>query len=216
MNIKYIIKNYLQLLIGLFVIALGIALSIKANIGTSPISCIPHVISLETHFTVGTITFLFNAFLVLLQVFILKSEFPRIQYFQLIIALVFGVFTDTALWILGFVNPVTYVERWMALVISCFTIALGVVIEINADAVYIAADGLVMAIRHVTNIEFGKIKTCLDVTLVATAFVLSYMFFGKFMGVGLGTIFAAIFVGYIVRFYNILIKFIEKKVKYWD
>ena len=209
---KYIVKNYAQLLLGLFIIALGIALSIKANIGTSPISCIPHVISLETQLSVVTITFLFNAFLVLLQVFILKSEFPKIQYFQLVIALIFGVFTDTALWVLGFVNPTTLIQRWISLLLSCFIIALGVIIEINADAVYIAADGLVLAIRNKTKIPFGKIKTCLDVTLVTTAFILSYIFFGKFMGVGLGTIVAAILVGYIVRLYNLIIKKIEKKL----
>lgn len=212
MNVRYIVKNYIQLLTGLFIIALGIALSIKANVGTSPISCIPHVLSLQTHLTVGTVTFLFNTLLVILQIILLKSEFPKIQYFQLVIALVFGVFTDTALFVLGFVNPTTIVERWISLILSCFTIALGVIIEINADAVYIAADGLVMAIRHVTQIEFGKIKTCFDVTLVTIAFILSYIFFGKFMGVGLGTIVAAVLVGYIVRFYNKIIKIVQKKL----
>lgn len=212
MNTKYIIKNYIQLFIGLFIIALGIALSIKADLGTSPISCVPYVLSIELSKTVGTLTFLFNAFLVILQVILLKSNFPRKQYLQLIIALIFGIFTDAALFILGFVNPITLTQRWITLIISCFTIALGVIIEVNADAVYIAADGLVIAIRKITHIEFGKIKTCMDVTLVLTAFILSYIFFGKFIGVGLGTIAAAILVGYIVRFYNKIIRYAQKNI----
>ena len=52
----YILKRYLLLLAGLLIMAFGLSFSIKANLGTSPISCVPYVISLFSHLTVGTAT----------------------------------------------------------------------------------------------------------------------------------------------------------------
>ncbi len=42
----YILKRYLLLLAGLAIMAFGVAFSIKASLGTSPISSVPYVISL--------------------------------------------------------------------------------------------------------------------------------------------------------------------------
>lgn len=44
---NYIVKRYIIFLIGLFVNSLGVALITKANLGTSPISSIPYVLSLN-------------------------------------------------------------------------------------------------------------------------------------------------------------------------
>lgn len=50
---NYIVKRYIIFLIGLFVNSLGVALITKANLGTSPISSIPYVLSLNYPFTLG-------------------------------------------------------------------------------------------------------------------------------------------------------------------
>ena len=46
-NKKDLLKRYLIFLAGLFVNSLGVALITKANLGTSPISSIPYVLSLN-------------------------------------------------------------------------------------------------------------------------------------------------------------------------
>ena len=48
------VKRYLLLCVGLTIMAFGVAFSIKAGLGTSPISSLPYVISLLTPLTVGT------------------------------------------------------------------------------------------------------------------------------------------------------------------
>ena len=53
---NYIVKRYIIFLIGLFVNSLGVALITKANLGTSPISSIPYVLSLNYPFTLGNFT----------------------------------------------------------------------------------------------------------------------------------------------------------------
>ena len=45
------LKRYLLFLVGLFINALGVSLITKASLGTSPISSIPYVLSLNSVFS---------------------------------------------------------------------------------------------------------------------------------------------------------------------
>lgn len=49
------LKRYLIFLVGLFVNSLGVSLITKANLGTSPISSIPYVLSLNFHLHLETL-----------------------------------------------------------------------------------------------------------------------------------------------------------------
>ena len=51
-----LVKRYLVLCLGLMIMAFGVAFSIKAGLGTSPISSVPYVVSLFSPLTVGTAT----------------------------------------------------------------------------------------------------------------------------------------------------------------
>ena len=65
----YILKRYLLLLLGLSIMAFGVAFSIKASLGTSPISSVPYVVSLFAPLTVGTATIIMHC------VFIIMLDF---------------------------------------------------------------------------------------------------------------------------------------------
>ena len=54
------LKRYIIFLIGLFVNSLGVSLITKANLGTSPISSIPYVLSLNFPLTLGNFTIIFS------------------------------------------------------------------------------------------------------------------------------------------------------------
>lgn len=206
---KSVIKNYAILIVGLFIMSFGVSLSVKSNLGTTPISCIPNVLSFASTLSLGMITIIFNALLILIQILILRRNFPRVQYLQLIVTIIFGYFIDFTLWILKDLILITYIQQWIVCIISCFIIAWGVLLEVKSNAIVLPGEGVSLAIRHVTNIEFGKLKTLFDTSNVVIGAALSLILFGTFKGVGLGTIFAAIAVGYIVRFYKrILDKFI--------
>ena len=69
------LKRYLLFLAGLFINALGVSLVTKASLGTSPISSIPYVLSLNFPFTLGNFTIVFSIFLILLQILILRKNF---------------------------------------------------------------------------------------------------------------------------------------------
>jgi len=201
-NWKKILKNYALLIFGLFIMSFGVALSVKSELGTTPISCIPNVLKYAIPLSLGTITIIFNVLLIVIQVIILKNEFQRKQWMQLVVTIIFGYFIDFALYVLTPLEPTDYISQWILCIISCFIIALGVYIEVKSNAIVLPGEGVSLAVRHVSHIEFGKIKTAFDSSNFIIGGLLSLLLYGSFRGIGLGTIFAGIVVGYIVRFYR--------------
>lgn len=212
-NWKEIGKNYTILIIGLFIMSFGVALSVKSDLGTTPISCIPNVLKYAVPLSLGMITIIFNFLLIVIQVLILKSDFERKQWMQIVVTVIFGYFIDFALYILTPIEPTNYMSQWILCIISCFIIGLGVYFEVMSNAIVLPGEGVSLAVRHVTHIEFGKLKTAFDTSNVVIGAILSIALYGSFQGIGLGTIFAGIVVGYIVRGYRQLFnKFKIKKV----
>ena len=66
----------------------------------------------------------------------------------------------------------------------------------------VPGEGIVQAITAVSGCRFGSVKVGFDATLVATALVLSLLFFHRLQGLGVGTILSALAVGRIVNLYN--------------
>lgn len=60
------LKRYLIFIAGLFISSLGVSLVTKANLGTSPISAIPYVLSLHFPWSLGQFTIAFSLFLIAL------------------------------------------------------------------------------------------------------------------------------------------------------
>lgn len=83
-------KRYLIFLVGLFISSLGVSLVTKANLGTSPISSIPYVLSLNFSLTLGNFTIIFSLFLIALQLLILRNDFKLEHLLQIPISILFG------------------------------------------------------------------------------------------------------------------------------
>lgn len=191
--------RYVLYLISLFIISLGAAISIKANLGTSPLICIPYVSSLITNLSVGTTTFIFGFVLVALQIIILRGDFEKRQYLQVVMGTIFSAFIDFSLMLVDFINPVDYVSQLVVLLVSCLVIAIGVLLEIKTEVIYLPPDGIIVALSKALKKEFGKIKPYCDVTFVVITVILSMVFLGYLAGVREGTVISAIIIGPIVR-----------------
>lgn len=198
MNIKKFNRYWIYLL-SLFIISLGASLSIKANLGTSPLICLPYVSSLITKLTVGEVMFVFTLIFILIQVALLRGDFEKRQYLQLVIGTIFSFFVDFSLMLVDFINPVGYVSQMALLLFSCLVVAFGVLLEIQTEIVYLPADGVIVAISKVLKKEFSTVKPFVDSSMVIIAAVLSVVFLGYLAGVREGTIISAIIIGPIVR-----------------
>lgn len=193
--------------------AFGVGFSIVGNLGTSPISSVPYTVSLISPITVSTATIIMHCVFIFLQILILRKKYKPIQLLQLPVALVFGVMTDIAVYCLKGITYSSYFTQWVLCIIGIILVAIGVSIEVMANVVTLAGEGLVLAICQVSNFKFGNIKVCFDVTLVLTAVLIGLISQGKILGVREGTIAAAIFVGLLSKQIIKLIKKTENKQK---
>ena len=196
----YIIKRYLLLLAGLAVMAFGVAFSIKASLGTSPISSVPYVVSLFTPLTVGTATITMHCVFILLQILILRKNYHPIQLMQLPVAFFFGYLTDFGVWAVQGITCNTYWQQWIICLIGILLVSVGVSLEVKAGVVVLAGEGVVLAVCKVLpKVKFGYMKVGFDVTLVVIACILSIVFTGRLQGVREGTVAAALLVGLIAK-----------------
>ena len=192
-------KRYLIFLVGLFVNSLGVSLITKANLGTSPISSIPYVLSLNFPFTLGNFTIFFSIFLIVLQLIILRKNFKLEHILQIPVSIIFGYFIDLTMILFSWVNPEAYIMKIVYLLIGCLILGVGVYMEVLADVVMLPGESFVRAIVLTWKTNFGITKICFDVSMSVIAAVLSFVFAGRLDGVREGTVIAALLVGFIAR-----------------
>ena len=155
MNRMKILKKALVSLIGFSIMAFGVAFSIKAELGTSPISSVPYVTSQISGLTVGTTTIIMHCLFIFLQIVLLRRDFELFQLSQLLVALIFGGMTDFAVFCLNGVTAATYPGRWGLCLIGILCVGIGVSLEVEADFTVVAGEGLVIAITKVFHTRFG-------------------------------------------------------------
>lgn len=205
-----LIKRYIFLLAGLFVNGLGVSFITKAGLGTSPITSIPYTLSLGFTPTVGMFTLVFNIFLVILQVILLRRNFQLQNLLQLPIIALFSFFIDLTMSLLGFMQPETYAMKVVSLIVGCLILGFGVFMEMVANVAMLPGEATVRAVSDVFSTDFGKTKIAFDSSMTVIAAILSFIMFRHLDGVREGTIVAAIFVGFIARLFKKYIGGIEK------
>lgn len=203
------LKRYILFLIGLFINSLGVSLVTKASLGTSPISSIPYVLSLNFPLTLGNFTIIFSLLLIILQIIILRKNFKVENILQIPVSIVFGYFIDFTMYLLVWINPQNYFIKLIALLIGCIVLGFGVYIEVLADVVMLPGESFVRAIVQTWNTNFGTTKIIFDSSMTIIAGVLSFVFSAKLNGVREGTVIAALLVGFIARLFGKQLEFIK-------
>lgn len=196
------VKRYIIFLIGLFINSLGVSLITKADLGTSPISSIPYVLSLNFPMTLGQFTIIFSILLIIIQLFILRKNFKAEHLLQIPISILFGYFIDLTMVLLDFVHPEAYGLKIIYLLIGCVILGFGVYMEVLANVAMLPGESFVRAVSTTWNTNFGNTKVAFDVSLSVIAAVLSFLFVYRLEGVREGTIIAALLVGFIARLFG--------------
>ncbi len=199
---------------GVFFISFGVALTIRSNLGTSPISSIAYVsYLLVPALSVGTYTIIVNVLLVLLQLIILKkkkNKFPPSVLLQVPFVVIFGLFIDLSLFLTTSLAVDNYLIQWLLIIVSCIVTAFGIFLELKADVGYLPGEGLTMVISDTYNKNFGMTKVAIDSTMVTLSLIAVLVFHGRLEGVREGTIASAVLVGFIVQFYQKNVHFVDK------
>jgi len=204
-----LVRRYLSFFVVLFIIAFGTSLSIRANLGSSPISCPPYVLSLVPGaWSMGGYVLCMHVFFILAQIALLRRNYQKIQLLQIVVSVIFGVYTDLTMWMTSFMQiPDTlapalgYPLRFIELLIGGSILAYGISLEVRCDVLMLAGEGFPLALAKVTKGDFGKVKMCTDTGLVCIGVVLMYAFFGGWHWdmIGSGTLVSMFYVGFMVR-----------------
>ncbi len=187
---------------GLMLLALGIAASMRSDLGSSPVASVPFMFNLTTGIEMGTATILWQSFLVFLQFLILRRDFRPWILLQLITGFLFGYCNSFAVWIFSlFPAPQGVVMRGLFTCIGFVVGGFGVWLYSSADVINMPSEGIVMVIANKLGKPFHKIKIAFDVTSVIIAGTGCLIFLRSLGSVGIGTVVISIMLGTMVGVY---------------
>lgn len=199
------------LITGIFILAFGVAITIRSGLGTIPILSIPYVYNIAfPAISVGTITILLNLIFILIQIIILKKEYKSLRLLQIPILIIFGWFIDVHLRWMTNLTPSSYLQQGIYCILGCIIIAFGIFMQIKAEMSILPGEGLIIAVSNALKKDFGKIKIIFDSLLILISLVSIFVFLDTYEGVREGTIVSALLVGFILQFYNKQFTFIDK------
>ncbi len=191
----HLTARYVICFVGISIMALGVALTTKANLGTTPISALPYIASLGFASSIGFFTGLLNVILVFAQIAVLGKRFPRLQWMQIPVSCLFGFFIDVWMHALPDFTLVPYATKLSVLATATVILALGIFLEVSADVVMMAGEGAVKTLALLLRKDFGVLKVVFDISLVVLAGLLSLYLFNDLKGIGEGTLISAACVG---------------------
>ena len=195
--------RFVVYLIGLFIMTLGVSMSVKSNLGVSPVSSIPYTITCIIGLEMGKATILFHILLVILQIAILRKDFQAKNLLQIIVGIVFGYFTTFSNYLFSFLpTPENLLIRLAMMLCSTVVIAFGIFLYLPADIIPLAGEGAMKAISDKTQVLFSKIKVCFDISMVAISLCACLLILHRLGSVGAGTVVAAVLVGSILGVIN--------------
>ncbi len=219
--ISFLWQHFL-LLISLFIMMLGVAVSVRSLLGSSVISVLPYMFQeagaegLVPAWTIGQYTYLLNALLVLGQICVLRRRFEPIQFCQLLVGFVFGSFIDMHIYLTRWLLLTEIWEKVLAQFVGCSLLGFGISLEVRCGSVTMPGDGFPVAVSRVSGAEFAKVKISIDTSLVVLGIIASYTFFGewKWHIIGIGTLFAMYYVGWMVRLVSRHIAWFDRVLRY--
>jgi uncharacterized membrane protein YczE len=178
---------------------IGISLSVKSNLGVSPVSSIPYTMTCVWGIEMGKATILFHVVLVGLQILLLRRRFKVKNLLQIAVGVIFGYFTTFCNYCAALLPSTdNLIVRILMMLASAVFVAVGIFFYMPADIMPLAGEGVMQAVSSVTKIEFSRVKTCFDISMVLISLTVCVAVIHGLGSVGAGTIISSVLVGTIL------------------
>ncbi len=192
-NLKIRLPMYF---IGLFIMTVGIAFSVRSDLGVSPVSSPPYTLTVVWNVEMGMATFLFHVALVLLQILLLRRKYKPKNLLQLAVGVVFGLFTTFCNGLVMMIPmPDSLPFRIIMLAVRIVIVAIGIFLYVPADIMPLAGEGTMLAISQVTGFKFSNVKIGFDVSVSVISLVICLITVHSPGSVGIGTVVSAVLTG---------------------
>ncbi|MDE5941489.1 MAG: hypothetical protein K2H14_05195 [Muribaculaceae bacterium] len=206
---KGMFLRYSVFVAGLYFLSLGVVCIVTSSLGTTPISSINYVLSLNTPLTLGMATFALNMLLIIGQFLLVKGNGTRRDRIEIMLQIpfsfIFSAFIDANMALMSGTVITGYPMALGFLAAGCLSQAVGVTLEVKPDVAIMSAEGFVKYASRRYNRPFGKLKVWFDISLVSLAALLSLLMAGRIDGIREGTVIAALSTGYLVTFLSMRI-----------
>lgn len=205
---KLTFKNYVLFFIGLFITSFGVALSVKAGLGTSPVSAVPYSISLTNNFiSFGWWLNIWSVGQILVQILLLRRECKVINIIlQFFLAFMYGYMTDFSSSLIKSFEITTYKDSFVMMILSCLIIAFGIWLQLKGHVTMLPGEAMNYVISYKLHKSYEVIKIFFDVVYILVAVCICLIFTGKLYAVREGSIIAALLVGVIIKIYGAIWK----------
>ena len=180
-----IVARWLVATLGLVLVAFGVALSLKSNLGTAPVSCPPAVLNLRWGaISVGTFTWMMHLVFIAAQIAMRRKLLDAHYLLQLLAAFVFGYLCDAGIWLLRNVVVETYLMKMVFCLLTVLVTAVGIRLEVIGNAWMLAGEKVVVVFSEVTRTKFSNAKVGIDIFLVILSAAFAWIVFGTPWGDG--------------------------------
>lgn len=200
MKVRQLAFRVFFYLLGLLLMAFGVAFSVNSNLGVSPINALPYVLSLLVGIDMGACVVAVFSVYVLVQILILRRKFRWINLTQILFSSAFGAFVNFAKSVLGGFALPSYAGQLVMLAISIVLVACGVSLYMSVRLMNMPMEGMTAAIAQMLpKYSFHSVKIVIDCTVTALAAMLSLAFLHQLVGVREGTVLCALLVGMVLK-----------------
>ena len=187
--------RYIVFLVGIVLATLGVTLTLKSDIGTSPWDAIGFGLNNSLGMTTGFWLVIASAFALIIAA-VIEKRFPQILSF--ITAMLFGSGVDFWSSILRNLNATSILNKYLIFFLGVIITSFGVAIYLLPRLPANQIDHLMVTIKEKYNIKVMHAKLLVDSMCVFIAILFS----GP---IGIGTILATILVGPIVNVFQEII-----------
>lgn len=196
MTLSSLQRRLLAFALGNIILAVGICLNAKGNLGTSAIMLIPYGLTDMTGLSIGVTSFIIYIVMVLIQLVILRRSFPVSQWLQILSSFISSFLLQI---VDGMIQiPDSLFGKIFYLLAGIALTAVGASMMIASALVPTAPDGLANAIGQVLKKDFGVGKNVLDTICVLSALLLGLLTNQGLLGIGIGTLVAVVLTGQII------------------
>ena len=200
------IRRVLQFIIGLIVMALGIVLMKRVDLGISPITSIPVSVSNITPLTIGNLTIILHVICVIGQVIIERRVSVK-NLLTLLVGFLFGYIID-ALMLLIRLEGLSLPMRFVFLLLGLACSGLGLFLTVSTDVSLPAPDGLGHTISQVYHKKLSNVKVFSDAVYVIISIIIDLVFTHRISAVGIGTVASVLLVGRFVGWFGKLLPWV--------
>lgn len=189
-------------IIGLLLLAFGTALTERGGFGVSMVVAPAYLLHLKISqflpwFSFGVAEYFLQAFILLIMMLILRRA--RITYFlSFLTAVLYGFALDGSMFLVANLSAFSFAERIGLYLLGVILCGAGIALLFKT---YFPPEAYEMFVKELSahfNVKLPVFKTIYDCTSCVIAIILSFLFFGGFHGIGIGSVLCAFLNGIII------------------